>query len=317
MADSIGIKMADGSLYPVLEQGFVGDKQLVLTTVRDDQTEVHIDLYHGAGEQAVESSKYIGSLIIENIQSSPKGDPEIMVLLGKGDDGTLNASASDRLTGEEQSLSVSLTSVEVEEMFEIPDFEFEKSGDEDAETAPDETEEEEPDRDLRGESYPLVEEDRRLQPAEALRRRNPLLLVLLLIAALAVVGGVTYLIFLAINGPGVPDLESDGGARTVAAEAQQATQPTQSSQSAPTGSSQSAQAGSSSSSASEAPPTAAAGAAAPAGGAEYQVRRGDTLWDISSTYYRNPWLYPKIAKANDIRNPDLIFAGATIFIPEL
>ncbi|HYW83374.1 MAG TPA: LysM peptidoglycan-binding domain-containing protein, partial [Spirochaetia bacterium] len=33
-------------------------------------------------------------------------------------------------------------------------------------------------------------------------------------------------------------------------------------------------------------------------------------------YYRNPWLYPKLAKANSIRNPDLIFAGTRIKIPE-
>ena len=48
----------------------------------------------------------------------------------------------------------------------------------------------------------------------------------------------------------------------------------------------------------------------------YTVKRGDTLWDISSTYYRNPWLFPVIARANDIENPDLIIAGARIFIPE-
>ena len=29
-----------------------------------------------------------------------------------------------------------------------------------------------------------------------------------------------------------------------------------------------------------------------------------------------PWLYPRLAKANSIKNPDLIFAGAKIFIPE-
>lgn len=48
----------------------------------------------------------------------------------------------------------------------------------------------------------------------------------------------------------------------------------------------------------------------------YRIKRGDTLWDISSTYYRNPWLYPVIARANGIKNPDLIIAGARIFIPE-
>jgi len=48
----------------------------------------------------------------------------------------------------------------------------------------------------------------------------------------------------------------------------------------------------------------------------HTVQRGDTLWDLSSTYYRNPWLYPVIARANGIKNPDLIIAGARIFIPE-
>ena len=33
-------------------------------------------------------------------------------------------------------------------------------------------------------------------------------------------------------------------------------------------------------------------------------------------HYRNPWLYPVIARANDIENPDLIIAGARLFIPE-
>jgi len=32
-------------------------------------------------------------------------------------------------------------------------------------------------------------------------------------------------------------------------------------------------------------------------------------------YYRNPWLYPKIAAANSIKNPDLIISGTTIWIP--
>ena len=48
----------------------------------------------------------------------------------------------------------------------------------------------------------------------------------------------------------------------------------------------------------------------------YTVVKGDTLWDISATYYRNPWLYPKLAAANSIKNPDLIFAGTRITIPE-
>ena len=47
---------------------------------------------------------------------------------------------------------------------------------------------------------------------------------------------------------------------------------------------------------------------------KYRIKWGDTLWDISKTYYRTPWLYKKIAKDNKIKNPDLIFAETYINI---
>jgi len=51
-------------------------------------------------------------------------------------------------------------------------------------------------------------------------------------------------------------------------------------------------------------------------GVWHNIRRGDTLWGIAATYYRNPWLYPWLARANKITDPDLIFAGSKLFIPE-
>lgn len=48
----------------------------------------------------------------------------------------------------------------------------------------------------------------------------------------------------------------------------------------------------------------------------YKIKWGDTLWDLAATYYKNPWLYPKIARYNNIKNPDYIIAGTTIRIPE-
>ncbi|MBU0927069.1 MAG: LysM peptidoglycan-binding domain-containing protein, partial [Spirochaetes bacterium] len=50
-------------------------------------------------------------------------------------------------------------------------------------------------------------------------------------------------------------------------------------------------------------------------GTWYKIRWGDTLWDLSIAYYRTPWLYRTIAKANKIKNPDLIISGTWIFIP--
>ena len=48
---------------------------------------------------------------------------------------------------------------------------------------------------------------------------------------------------------------------------------------------------------------------------KHHVKWGDTLWDISETYYKNPWRYPRIASHNNIRNPDLIYSGSNIMIP--
>jgi nucleoid-associated protein YgaU len=53
----------------------------------------------------------------------------------------------------------------------------------------------------------------------------------------------------------------------------------------------------------------------PKGGVPYKIRWGDTLWDISEAFYRDPWRYRRIARFNNIRNPDLIISGRTIRVP--
>jgi len=50
---------------------------------------------------------------------------------------------------------------------------------------------------------------------------------------------------------------------------------------------------------------------------DYQIKWGDTLWDIADTFYKNPWMYDKIAQANNIKNPDFILSGTWIKIPPL
>jgi nucleoid-associated protein YgaU len=55
--------------------------------------------------------------------------------------------------------------------------------------------------------------------------------------------------------------------------------------------------------------------AIPPEGIPYRIRWGDTLWDITEAFYRNPWLYRRIARYNDLRNPDLIVSGTEITIP--
>src|SRR5687768_10957329 len=43
---------------------------------------------------------------------------------------------------------------------------------------------------------------------------------------------------------------------------------------------------------------------------EYVVKPGDTLWDISSVYLRDPWYWPEIWYVNpQVENPHLIYPG--------
>jgi len=43
---------------------------------------------------------------------------------------------------------------------------------------------------------------------------------------------------------------------------------------------------------------------------EYVVKRGDTLWDISKVYLRDPWYWPEIWYVNpQVSNPHLIYPG--------
>ena len=51
--------------------------------------------------------------------------------------------------------------------------------------------------------------------------------------------------------------------------------------------------------------------------ATHKVIRRDTLWDISKKYYKTPWLWPNIWRANklEIKDPDLIYPGQKFKIP--
>lgn len=48
----------------------------------------------------------------------------------------------------------------------------------------------------------------------------------------------------------------------------------------------------------------------------YTIKAGDTLSGICRKFYGNANLYPKLAAANNIKNPNLIYTGNTIKIPD-
>jgi LysM repeat protein len=305
---TIGIKIADGSYYPVLEKGFTGRKKLTVTTVKDNQEKVQIDLYRGNGG-AAEQPSYIGSLIVENIPPAPQGEPEIELLLGINPDGELSAEASDRSTGESQKFSTTLTTLPEGELAESVEFEVE----EEVITAAPSTFEEPP---ITGESYKVSDADRRREMLERERRGpNLLLLILFVLLGVILVAAIAYFIYKSVRGPETPPLSAYGTTPSTAVAPQQpAIQPAPpNGQTEPQQSAQTQQSGGGQTTVKTSTGEATTVAK---GGVTYRIKRGDTLWDISATYYRNPWLYPKLARANSIRNPDLIFAGTQIYIPE-
>jgi LysM repeat protein len=325
---TISIKVADGSYRRVIERGFSGRKKLTVTTVRDNQDKVQIDLYRGNGGGRDEEPRYIGSLVVENIPPAPQGEPEIELSIGITRQGELSAEASDRTTGESQKFSTTLTTLPEGEVAEVPEFEMESG----AASEPDFEE-----RPLTGESYRVRGEDRR---KDVVKGKGPNLLLLFLFVLLGVllVAAIAYFIYRSVRGPEIPPLIGGTSTETTPQQPQGTQpsagsgQPAQPSGSQTTGSQ--AQTGTTASAAGTTQPAAGQGQTQAGGGqtsvksaggeakvvakggVTYRIKRGDTLWDISATYYRNPWLYHKLARANSIRNPDLIFAGTRIYIPE-
>jgi LysM repeat protein len=308
---TIGIKIADGSYYPVLEEGSTGKKKLVLTTVKDNQSKVQIDLYRGDGD-TLEKAQYIGSLIIENITPAPRGNPDIELSIGLDAAGELSAEASDRSTGESQSFSIGLQTLTAEETYEIPEFEME--GDTVKTTI---ASEEAP---LTGESYPVGDRDRRKEHFER-KGPNTFLIILFIVLGLALLGAIGYFVYTRVisAAPQQAAQQAEPPAATTLEPAAATPEPAATTVEQPVDTTPAAtepvtQAQSQEGGVAVAPKPSST--TAPATGVKYRIKKGDTLWDISATYYRNPWLYPKLAKANNIKNPDLIFADTTIFIPE-
>jgi nucleoid-associated protein YgaU len=348
----IGIKMADGSFYPVFTEDFQGQKKLILTTAKDEQTSVQIDLYKGQ-EGPVTDALYIGSLIIEELKPAPKGEPEIELFVGIDNEGNLTATASDLSTGEKQSLTVSLESLAESETYDMPDFVVEEGeeeeivktelGEEEEIVTTEVGEEEEivktelgeeedviatqvgdEEESLLGETYPLEQEDRRKTHIQK-KKVNPLFVVLFVLLGLIIIAGAAIGIFLLLKQDSSPALSKTTETtqqtqeQTTTTETQTETQETTNAetQAAKQESEQVTEttAGEEETTETE---TITGTSSEATGGEMYTVKRGDTLWDIARQYYRDPFLYPVISNysPNNIKNPDLIFENQEIYIPD-
>ncbi|MDC7228377.1 MAG: Hsp70 family protein [Spirochaetales bacterium] len=384
---TIGIKIADGSFFPVLEEDASGKKKLVLTTVNDDQGSVQIDLYKGKGEE-LRDALYVGSLVIEDIMPAMKGEPEIELIIGIDEEGNLKAEAGDAATAERQSLSVSLESLD-EGDFSTPNFELDDSEFDDLSmddisevdeiisdelASDDEVElpvfdddfslddeevfheevaledeavfdeevsleedsafddslsfDDEPSSvevssfdDMPAFDEPDEPEDDRFdkrETSEERKRRSPLAVIVLIILILAILGLGALLIIRGMNSDSVPPLEADDTPAVTEPEVAAEPEPlppepevvAEVVEPEPEVVAEPEPVMDEKVSYDSLPPEGHGG------GVWYRLKWGDTLWDLSNSFYRTPWLYGLIAVENGIKNPDVIYAGTDILIPE-
>lgn len=358
---TIGIKLADGTYYPVVTEGEGNAKRLILTTVKDNQQSVQIDFYRGGEEgKGIEEGNYLGSLLVEEVTASAQGGPEIELKMQLDEKGNFHAEAIEAATGERQSLSLNLEALESGENYEIPDFELEEpledgttdfSVSSDLEDLEEGILREEGPSHLGTQDGPLDDGEERYVEEVGKSRVHPFLLIGFVALGLAAIVLLAILIFRLFQGPEIPPLKAENGQTTeeaaespgeegtetdsktaeasedetsetaVAAEEEASGEKAREEKTASDTADLESQAdtgGDTDASGTEAADTASAEPEGDdqIGGVWYRIRRGDTLWDLSAAFYRTPWLYGKIAKENNIKDPDIIFAGNKIFIPE-
>jgi LysM repeat protein len=321
MASTIGIKIANGDFFSIIEENSNVKKRLILTTVHDFQESMQIDLYRSL-MHTMADARYIGSIVVENIKPKLKGEPSIELIISSTENGELTASAIDMdssAKAEHLHLSVSLQSLDVNSQeYDFPDFELEQN-----EPPP----------------QGLYEKASRLRNREKRKKKIPWIIII--IAGLVIIlAGLAFWFFLLRGGstragpPSGPAVERPAKAPEPVPAAER---PARAPEPAPAAVEEPAKAP-------EPAPVLVIEAAKPAesapapdvsrtqrstapvssyktpavipkDGVVYRIRWGDTLWDISEAFYRNPWLYSRIARYNGIRNPDLIISGTTIRIP--
>jgi len=312
MSSSIGIKIANGEFFPLIEENSMVKKKLILTTVHDDQQSTQIDLYRSSAKTMTDS-QYIGSLVVDNIRPRPKGEASIELIISSNSKGEIIADAIDMDTSadsEHYVLTVSLKSLdETSKDMEIPEFDLD-------------SEEEQPSG--------LYNHAKNIKRN---KQKKSLVWLFILIGIIIALGGVTVwlfffdgLSFVQSRWPVVQQtLQQNviepvkqfvsGIIGFIAKKMPSAVQPavkmpepavlTEIISTAETPL--------------PAPVLASLNASAgiPREGINYKIRRGDTLRNISAAFYNDPLLYERIANQNGIGNPNYIISGRTIRIPPI
>lgn len=130
----IGIRLADGSFYPIMEDGSPSSKKLGLTTVKDNQTKIIVDLYRSKSG-TMEDAEYIDSLQIENLVAHPNGSMDIPLHIELDENNKLSAYIEDPETGARSDANITLVSRTLEERLEPTNYDIKLDSSEENKTA--------------------------------------------------------------------------------------------------------------------------------------------------------------------------------------
>ncbi|MCL2809117.1 MAG: LysM peptidoglycan-binding domain-containing protein [Treponema sp.] len=323
MASSIGIKIANGEFYPLVEENSLIKKKLILTTVHDDQPSVQIDLFRSPAN-VMTDAQYIGTVVVENIRPKPKGEPSIEMVISSDKNGDIIADAIDldaSSNGEHYVLTVSLKSIDdISKDMEIQDFELEAN--------------EEPPSGLYQHANKVRQKEKKPVSPWLFILLALLLLLGLLAGWLFFMGGLEtarswFNRSAAVVTPAPlpppapvpaptpePEPVRTSEPEPVNEPVQQVVEPVPVIQAPPTPPAPRQQ-GNVVRANNRVPPVFSFNVpeTIPREGVSYVIRWGDTLWDIAEAFYRDPWQYPRIARHNNISNPNLIISGRTIRVP--
>lgn len=105
---TIGIKLADGSFYPILEEGVPSSKTLDITTANDNQTTVLVDLYR-SDDGTMDNAEYVDTLRIASLVPHPSGERTLSFNISLDENNRLAADIHDGESGGNSDMEITLS----------------------------------------------------------------------------------------------------------------------------------------------------------------------------------------------------------------
>jgi molecular chaperone DnaK len=105
---SLGVETRGGLMTKLVERNTTipARRSETFTTAEDNQPAVDVVVLQGERERAADN-RVLGRFKLDNIRPAPRGEPQIEVTFDVDANGILNASARDKDTGAEQSITIS------------------------------------------------------------------------------------------------------------------------------------------------------------------------------------------------------------------